>query len=253
MKIKLIASKESYETAPFYVAPRYDATSKKYLTGQQHIKKEELEKCSLIIDEETSIAIQHGQEFDTSNETDGHILNLLKYVREVAPNRNDLNPAYHRFYLQDLEGEAKHSIGKAKIKFDCYDYVRNLSLKEFADFGRVLGVKVTNMTGTQIESAVYDKIEKDPKFVKNAFKDMDMKTKVFADKLLEKGIVVYKGSKYYYGDEMIAINKDYLHEYIKEKSNAPVVNQWAELVDPAAFAKKKVAKKKQEEVKVKAD
>ena len=249
MKIKIVASKESFETAPFYVAPRYDATSKKYLTGQQHLSKEELEKCSLVIDEETSIAINHGQELDTENETDKHILNLLEHVKEVAPNKIGLNPSYHRFYLQDLEGEAIHSISKAKIKFDCYDYVRNLSMKEFADFGRVIGVKVTNMSTTQIESAVYEKIEKDPEFVKNAFKDTDMKVKVFADKLIEKGIVVYKGSKYFYGDEMIAINKDYLHEYIKDKLNAPVVNQWAELVDPGSFAKKK-AKKKVETEKV---
>tara|TARA_B100000686_G_C16641153_1_gene890200 strand:- start:242 stop:1006 length:765 start_codon:yes stop_codon:yes gene_type:complete len=251
-KIKIIASKESFETAPFYVAPRWDSVSKKFLSGQQDMSKEELEKVSLVIDEETSIAINHGQELDTENNTDLQILNLLKHVKEIAPDKMNMNPAYHRFYLQDLEGEAKHSIGKSKVKFECYDYVRNLSLKEMSDFGRVIGVKVKNMSGTQIEAAIFDKIESDPKHVRGCFKDTDMKTKVFVDKLIEKGVVVYKGSKYYYGDEMIAINMDYLVEYVKDRSNAPVVNQWAELVDPSAFAKKK-AKPKKEQVETKTE
>ena len=246
-KIKIVASKESFETAPFYVAPRYDSVKKEFLTGQQHMSKEELENISLKIDEETSIAISHGQELDTANQTDLQILNLLKYVREVAPDKLSTNPSYHRFYLEDLEGEAKVSISKSKVKFDCYDYVRKLSSKELSDFGRVLGVKVKNMSGTQIEASVFDKIETDPDHVKSCFKDSDMKTKVFVNKLVEKGVVVYKASKYFYGDEMIAINMDYLIEYVKDRTNSPVVNQWAELVDPDSFAKKK-AKKKVEEV-----
>lgn len=242
-RIRIVATKAEYETAPYYVAPKWDSVAKEFLTGQQHMTDVEKESLVFKIDEDTSIPIKHGMELNGDNPTDKEIIKFLKHVEIVSQTKSEVNGDYHRFYIENKDDEAKDSIGKTNLKLECYDYIRTLSLKEMADFARVLGTRVSNMSKSQIEAAIYEKVEDDPKFVCDSIKDSDLKIKIFIDKLIEESVVVYKASKYYYGDEMIAINKDYLAEYVKDKSNAPVINQWAKLIDPDSFKKVKKEKK----------
>lgn len=230
-RVRIVAIKNDFHKAPYYIAPKMDPIKKQYITGQEHLSKEEREALPFKIDEDTSLPVNHLQMFDLENETDKIIFDFIKLDKAIAKSKKDVNPEVHRFYIEDKEEEAKEKISKTSKLKKALKFVDGLGLEELIDLGRVLGIGGAKSSNLEIQSAIEDLCVTKPQQIINVFDDPDRKYKMFLSKLVDGHILVkIDGGTYKYGDEVIGVNEQYAIEYLRNKENNPVVTQWAKLL-----------------------
>lgn len=232
MKTRIIATDRQYQQSPFYISATFDPDRKIYITGQEFKDEEEKKKCALVIDPEESYQIKHLQVFDTDSPVDVELLKLIRTkTQDIASSKNEAIPGVHRFYLENKEDEAKDTISKIEMKLEAFKRIKGLSLDEMVDHSRLVGLHVKNLSKTQVEAGLLNFCENSPEVVLDMFKDNDKDVKIFFKKLVDKGILNFKKGKYVYNEEVIGINEDYAIQYLKDKKNISVVEQWRDKID----------------------
>jgi len=229
--IRIVASKAEYRVAPFFVTPSM-GKNKKYKTGQENLTETELKKQTLKIDPEESYPVKHNMVLDLSIEQDKIMYNFLVTKDDIiAASKKDVVPGVHHFYFEDKEVEAKMDVAKADLEYEAETLIRKMSSVEAEDFARMLGEPVKSMRPVQVQAALKKKARLNPQLIIDALQDKDKDYKIMLNRLVDADVIAKKdGGKYYNGAELIGINEFYAVQFLKDKKNVDLVNQWMQLI-----------------------
>lgn len=230
-KVRIIAAKSDYHTAPYFVAAKPDPKTKKYNTGQKFKDDEEKASAVFVIDPDESYPIRHLDVFDLTQEVDKIMYEFFKLDPAIAPNKASVNPGVHRFYWEDKEEDAKATIKSITNKRKAFVILDKLgTLEEMQDFGRLVGIMSKDANRTLLEGSLVEMADTKPKKIVDAYDDKSRKERAFLRKAMVFDVIKKVSGKYMFNQEVIGVNEDYAIEYIKDSNNSRVVAQWASMM-----------------------
>lgn len=238
---RLVAVDKKYHEAPVYIAPKEDSKTRKPIDYTQRLTEDQREKLTVSLEpkrdrdgnivDEMSIRVSHLQVFDLNEPNDALLFEVVKEDSMIASSKDAVNPLVHRYYIEDKEKEAVTVITKSKLRKKAYDIIENLSMEEMENYAKVLGKYLFGLSGTQIESAIYNIADENPQQILDVNNDKDLKYKVFLRRCLEKHYIHMDNGKYMNGKDLVGINEDYAIQWLKDPRNAPVVSQWGAMLE----------------------
>ena len=188
------------------------------------------DKDENIVDEMV-IRVQHLMAFDLNNANERLFFEVVKDDEMIAESKSKVNPDYHRFYIEDKEREAAATITKSKLKRKAFEVIDELSSDQRENYARVLGKWVAGLSGSQVESALYDVAEETPQLVLDVNNDKDLKHKIFLRRLVEAYILHMDNGKYMNGKDLVGINEDYAIHWLKDPNNSSLISQWGRMLE----------------------
>ena len=146
-----------------------------------------------------------GKELDLSIPKHKLMYALLKTSKEVASNKEEINPAVHTFYIEDENEEAVKKLTAIQSKKEAYSLFAEMTSKEVRDFLVLFGKSSDNVSDKVAEAKLGEMIDVNPeKFIK-LYNDVNKEVKINLRKLVQKGIIRKEGKAYFYGEEGEAI------------------------------------------------
>ena len=247
MELRVIATDKKFQRAPYFITPKFDEKKKKFLTGQnvdwiedkkderivfKMVETEASKKLSFVIDPNESYPIRHLQIFNTDVESDMLLLNLFKsHDHILAPNKKGIIPGVHQFYIEDKEEEAISTVSKVDMEYNAMTEVKSLNTEDVYDLARLLAVpKVGNLTEVMVRARIFEICKTDPARVLSIWSDSNRKAKIFLRRLIEKNIIRIHAGKYTYGEEILGLNEISVLDFLKDKQNTILVNEFAKLL-----------------------
>lgn len=238
---RLVAIDKKYHEAPVYIAPKEDPHTRKPLDYKSRLPESMRDLVTITMDpkldrdgnviDEMSIRVSHLQVFDLNVPNDALIFEVVKDDPMIAPSKNAVNPVVHRYYIEDKEKEAAVTISKAKLRKKAYDIIESLSTEQMENYAKILGKFLVGLSGTQIESALYDIAEEKPQLIIDVNNDKDLKYKIFLKRCIERNYIHMDNGKYMNGKDLVGINEDYAIQWLKDPQNAPIVSQWGAMLE----------------------
>lgn len=239
--VRLIGISDKYHVAPAYITPKFDEITREFIVGGKRYKGKthSTEDNAPIIAEGTpvrvsdvdSYRIAHLQNFDPSNEVEMFLLQIAKDSGFVAENKAAINPAVHRYYIENKEEEAMVVVSKADRTYEAMGKIKSMSLEEMIDFGRLVGIYTKNMSKTLAESALVKMAQDKPDFILSSYNDKNKKVRTFLKKLVSAHIIRIQNGKYVYGNDLIGVNEDFTIEYLKDTTNNALISQWNSMLN----------------------
>ena len=239
-KKRLVAIDKRYHEAPVFIAPKEDPSTRQVIDYKSRLTPELQERVTITLEpkrdrddnviDELTVRAYHLQVFDLDNPNDALLFEVIKDDPMVAHDKNGINPDRHRFYIEDKEKEATATISKSKLKGKAFATIASLSMEEMMNYSRILGKYTTNLSGTQIESVLYEIAEEKPQQILDVSNDKDLKHKIFLKKLLENHVIYLDNGKYMNGKDLIGINEDYAIQWLKDPLNSSIVTQWHKMM-----------------------
>lgn len=238
---RLVATDKKYHEAPVFIAPKEDSKTRKVIDYASRVPEELREQITISLEpkkdrddnviDEMIVRASHLQVFDLNNGNDCLLFEVVKEDNMIAPSKDAVNPQFHRYYIEDKEKEATALISKSKLKSQAFAIIAQLSTEQMENYARVLGKYVKGLSGTQIESALYEITEKTPQLILDVDNDKDLKYKIFIRRCLDRQIIHMDNSKYMNGKDIIGINEAYAILWMKDPSNSPLITQWNRMLD----------------------
>jgi hypothetical protein len=127
------------------------------------------------------------------------------------------------FYVDNAELKAKKEVEVINLKMEGMKLVLKLSIEEKRNALRLFGKRaVDDVTESMASAQLYQEMEKDPKKFFEIMTDGELKTKMFIQELVEKGILKRTGNYYKHGDDTIANTTDECVAYFNDIKNQSV-------------------------------
>jgi hypothetical protein len=245
---RLVAIDKKYHEAPVFIVPKQDPQTREVRDYAKNLDPELAKGISIklvpkedkdgnIVDELT-VRVQHLMTFDLSVANEALLFEVVKEDPMIASSKSEVNPDYHRYYIEDKEREAAATISKSKLKRKAFDIISELSLDQMENYARVLGKFMPGLSQSQVESALYEVAEEKPQLILDVDNDKDLKHKIFLRRLLDRQILHMDNGKYMNGKDLVGINEDYAIHWLKDPMNSSLITQWAKMLegnDPATF------------------
>lgn len=239
-KKRLIGTDKKYHTAPVFITPVLDEQAGVFVVGNSRYNAKKIKegdnieyfevddpKCPVKFSSYDSFPIGHTQSFDMGNPTQKFIFEVAMHSPYVAKTKAEVNPQYHRYYVEDLELDAIEELAKADRFLDAANIVKSLKGPEDRlDFARVLGVGNKRMSDNQVYAALMKSAKETPNLVMDSWNDASRKVRQFLRKVVEAGIVNMKNGNYVYGKDVIGVNEEFAVTWMKEPANNAIVTQW---------------------------
>ena len=142
----------------------------------------------------------------------------------VAKDLQSVQPR-HSFVLKNEDAEAKVKNLKNQTKLDAMDAYKKLTAEDMRRALRVLGKKSDSISPELVRSMLYTMVDENPeefieKWVKNADKDYEF----ILESAVAAGVIIRNKSNYKYGSDSIGTSKQDAIDYLKEKTNADLLN-----------------------------
>lgn len=238
---RLVATDKKYHEAPVFIVPKEDPSTRQIIDYKSRLDEDLQSKITVNLSpktdrddnvvDELSIKVQHLMVFDLNKPNDALFYEVIKDDPMIAASKDKVNPDHHRFYIEDKEREATATISKSKLKGKAFGIISNLSTEQMENYSRVLGKYMNGLSGTQIESALYDIAEKTPQLILDVDNDKNLKHKIFIRRCLDQNIIHMDNGKYMNGKELIGINEDYTIQWLKDPMNSSLITQWSKMLD----------------------
>lgn len=232
-KLKLVATSKDFHVAPFFIAPKFDEQRKALNTGQvwdtdPEVAKKQKENAAIVVTEEDSFMIKHLMELNLELEVDRVLFEIIKLHTDIiAPSKDKVIPGTHRYYIENKEAEAKEEISKVNVMIEAMNMIKDMSIEQMEDFGRVCQLRVRNLTKTQIEGELLKVAQRDPAFVVRMGKDKNLKQRIFLKKLLEVGKINLSNGVFKYGDEIMGTSEAHAIDWFNDPKNSKLVTELA--------------------------
>lgn len=240
---RLVAVDKKYHQAPVFITPKEDPSTRKVIDYKSKLSQKLQDSVTISLEpkrdrddnviDEMSVRAYHLQVFDLNNPNDALLFEVIKDDKMIALSKEAINPDRHRFYIEDKEKEATQTISKSKLKGKAFASIANLSMEEMLNYARILGKYTTNLSSTQVESALYQIAEDKPQLILDVSNDKNLKHKIFLKKLLEANIIYMDNGKYMNGKDLLGINEDYTIQWLKDPLNSSIVTQWHKMMKSA--------------------
>lgn len=238
---RLVAIDKKFHEAPVFIIPKEDPQTRQIkdyvgrlspnLRDQITINlKPKEDKDGNVVDE-LVVRVQHLMAFDLNVANEALLFEIVKEDDMIAASKSQVNPDYHRFYIEDKEREATATISKSKLKAKAFEVISKLSLEQMENYARVLGKFMPGLSQTQIESALYEVAEEKPQLVLDVDSDKDLKHKIFLRRLLDRQILHMDNGKYMNGKDLVGLNEDFAIHWLKDPMNSSLVTQWGAMLN----------------------
>lgn len=238
--VRLIGTDQKYHTSPVYITPKFEEVTKTFIINGKSYKGRNIEENGqkLVISESTPVRLSdfesfrfaHLQSFNMESEEQRFLLEIALSDEMVAPNKEAVNPGIHRYYVEDKEKEASSKVSKNQRIFAAMEKLRNMSLEEMQDYGRLLQIYTKDMSRTQLEASLYDLAMNKPNDILDVSEDRNAKHKIFLRKLIQAGILRIVNGKYMNGNELVGANEDFAIEFMRDSSNNQLLTQWSKML-----------------------
>lgn len=238
---RLVAIDKKYHEAPVFIIPKEDPQTRQVKDYVSRLPQALAEKVTIklvpkedkdgTIVDELVVRVQHLMTFDLSVPNEALLFEVVKEDDMIAASKSEVNPDYHRYYIEDKEREAAATISKSKLKSKAFAIISGLSLEQMENYARVLGRYSPGLSQSQIESALYEQAEEKPQTVIDVENDKDLKHKIFLRKLVDRYILHMDNGKYMNGKDLVGINEDYAIHWLKDPMNSSLITQWARMLN----------------------
>lgn len=238
---RLVAIDKKYHEAPVFIIPKENPQTRQindYIGRLPESMRDKVtislkpkeDKDGNVVDE-LVVRVQHLMAFDLNIANEALLFEIVKEDDMIAASKSQVNPDYHRFYIEDKEREATATISKSKLKGKAFEVISGLSLEQMENYARVLGKFVPGLSQTQIESALYEVAEEKPQLILDVDNDKDLKHKIFLRRLLDRQILHMDNGKYMNGKDLVGINEDYAIHWLKDPMNSSLITQWGTMLN----------------------
>lgn len=244
---RLVGIDKKFHEAPVFIIPKQDPQTRQVKDYKKLLPEALAKEVSIsllpkedkdgnIVDE-LVVRVQHLMTFDLSVANEALLFEVVKEDNMIAGSKSEVNPDYHRYYIEDKEREAAATISKSKLKGKAFEIIRGLSMEQMENYARVLGKFMPGLSQGQIEGALYEAAEEKPQSIMDVDNDKDLKHKIFLRRLLDKYILHMDNGKYMNGKDLVGINEDYAIHWLKDPMNSSLITQWAKMLEggPTAF------------------
>ncbi len=162
--------------------------------------------------------------FDVVSPLDELKIRTLKARSNVAINELDkLNKPTAKFFIEDLEAQAKAEELIIDIKFGAIEAFNNTTIDEKKGYLRLYGKKgVDTLSDKIIKTQLYNELEKNPKKFLDFANDPDVNLRMSIEEMLETGKLKKRGHYYTFEDEVIGNTVDSVIAYFKDVKNQSV-------------------------------
>ena len=173
-----------------------------------------------------------GVELEIGKNESGGPLNIMDYIKynfaikhpHVALTREEMNSNYgKRFYIQDLTREDKVKNNSIKLRKDADKEFIKVS-SNIATMTRILRLMSNSnparMTGDQIENALYEIKNKNPKKFVRIATDKNLELKSEIEEMVTAGVLRKIGNQIIFIDENLGDTIEDTIVYLKDKKNS---------------------------------
>lgn len=268
IQIDTINKKNARLPAPWLITPRKDPDTKDYLLGCEvnaltpgklkDRKQRIYEKAqSMFFDKEEEtlqFPLTHLQSFVLAKDFDAALFYLMLTHPEVtAPSKAKVNTLIHRFYIEDKAREMRDQRSRITEKVKAFELLKAIPLEDLPGYFRIItDVKPAEyMSEDMLLGEIEMKADESPGKILQILQDPEVRSNVFAAKLLNKSVIAYEKTTgiYRHGSTKIAVGFRGLIDYINDESNSLIISQWAKEVGDKVFggtgtgkSKKKILK-----------
>jgi len=128
-----------------------------------------------------------------------------------------------KFYIYDPEAASKIENSKIDCEFEAVERFTNLSLEERKGLLRVYGKRgVDNLSETMVKTELYKFVKKDPKEFIRLSSSKTTPIRALLEALIEKNIIVKKGTYFYNGEDLIGGSTDEAVAYLSNPKNQAI-------------------------------
>ena len=208
---------------------------KKYMQGVLDVNPDHVDwpKHSKLFWAELTIPVGFtGVELEVGTNEDGSPISIMDYIKynfalkhpHVALTKEEMNKEFNkRFYIQDLTREDKVKNNSIKLKKDADKEFIKVS-SNLNNMKRILRIMSNSnpdrMTDDQVENALYEIKNKEPKkFIKIAI-DKNLEIKAEIEEMVSAGVLRKIGSQVIFIDEVLGDTTDDTVVYLKDKKNS---------------------------------
>lgn len=271
-EVRLVCVDKRYMGTPYKILPAFDDTINTYLTGQHvdarkpltrdNLTTEEMRgekilseakalKFPFVINPKDFVFVFNLQTLILSRYEDGTavspkdiaIFNFVRnYVPQVAPEKKDVNPGTHFFYIEDKEAEAKVYISQEDKIFEAEKLIRDqCTIGEYKDVIMLLNYHVQNFsldvetsTDSRLKAELIKLCKKEPEAIISCFGDK-AKQELYILKLLNNHIISKSDNSFYDGTFFIGDNLDEMRKFMDgtNETNQKYVSKWSKLLAQA--------------------
>jgi len=238
--VRLIGIDNRFHLAPIYVAPRFDEIMGVFYVGDKKYKGKMISEqgvdpkifattdAPIQLTNVDSFRVAHLDTFDPADQGRMLVLQMAIDSGFVAKDKRSVNPAEHRYYIENKEEEAVQTVSKAKRVRDALSAIDSLSAEKMEDIARLTGEYVKGMSKTQAQAALERLAMDSPDKILSVFDDKDREVKIFLEKLVVADIVKLQNNQYHYNKQLMGVNRDFAIEWLKDKANEAIVRQMAQ-------------------------
>ena len=208
---------------------------KKYMQGVLDVNPDHVDwpKHSKLFWAELTIPVGFtGVELEVGTNEDGSPISIMDYIKynfalkhpHVALTKEEMNKEFNkRFYIQDLTREDKVKNNSIKLKKDADKEFIKVS-SNLNNMKRILRIMSNSnpdrMTDDQVENALYEIKNKEPKkFIKIAI-DKNLEIKAEIEEMVSSGVLRKIGNQVIFIDEVLGDTTDDTVVYLKDKKNS---------------------------------
>jgi hypothetical protein len=174
------------------------------------------ERISVKIDE-------NGKDLNLSMPKHQLIYNFIKKLKQVADEKENVNPALHKFYIEDEDEKALKKLDTIKDKTKAYKIFASMSPEESRDMLVLYGKNASSSSDDVVQAKLGELVETNPSKFISLYNDNNREVKINLEKLTNKGVIRKEGKAYFYGDEGEAIflgsTKEMAVEFLKDSEN----------------------------------
>ena len=208
---------------------------KKYMQGVLDVNPDHVDwpKHSKLFWAELTIPVGFtGVELEVGTNEDGSPISIMDYIKynfalkhpHVALTKEEMNKEFNkRFYIQDLTREDKVKNNSIKLKKDADKEFIKVS-SNLNNMKRILRIMSNSnpdrMTDDQVENALYEIKNKEPKkFIKIAI-DKNLEIKAEIEEMVSAGVLRKIGNQIIFIDEVLGDTTEDAVVYLKDKKNS---------------------------------
>lgn len=264
--VEIIAIDNRYKDSNYMFRPAADGQLGVVLTGQhktpqnddglttdQMIGKEKLTdiqraKYPYVINPDNPYPLWNRKKYDISTNKDGKPVVAKDYfefimIRDfsygvVAKSKSTVKTGTSRFYIHDVEAEAKQIVSKEDLIYDALKYVREeCTIESYNDLATLLNYKISgfnidtkNMTDVVVRQRLYEACKTHPAEVLSCKED-SANDDLFVLKAATYQILRRSGEDFYDGSKFIGKGLNGVKRFMSSPDNNFYVSKWKTLVE----------------------
>lgn len=216
-----------------WLQPKAHPTNIGQYLGVEPLSDVQKQERSYFATGDSIYELKDGATFDLDNPMDEMTWNWVKHCDVVATTKEDCQGKPDaQFYIEQEGLEAAKTVKLAVRKAEAYQLVSEDSIDMLAQRSGLLGVDMEGQPTQEIRAFLFGMIETNLDGVLRAYKDKDIKLKIFLARAIKNGVISHDSitGYYEYGNVFLGTTETSVISTLRNKENKDMAEQiYAEL------------------------